>query len=118
MGRAVPRFETRDDVALLGLLDLVLASPDNSTCLAFLEQFLRETQRYDVYHSVLATLIATHSPQLWNMLLEVAHEERRPEKIEQLLSALTVLRYDPKIEHVIRELQQKKAEAQRRGSAS
>jgi hypothetical protein len=117
-GMAVPRHEAKDDVSLLGLLDLVLASPDNSTCLTFLEQFLRETQRYDVYHSVLATIIATHSPQFWNVLLEVALEERRPEKIERLLSALTVLRHDPKIEQVICGLQQKKTEAQRRGSAS
>ena len=117
-GIPVPRHETKDDVALLGLLDLVLTSPNSSTCLSFLEQFLRETQRYDVYHSVLAMIIATHSSQLWKLLLKVAHEERRPEKIELLLSALTVLQHDPKIEQVIRGLQQKKVEAQRAESAS
>ena len=117
-GMAVPRHETKDDVALLGLLDLALASPDNSTCLAFLEQFLRGTQRYNVYHSVLATIIATHSSQLWKLLLKAAHEERRLEKIELLLSALTVLQHDPQIEHVIRGLRQKQVEAQRAESAS
>lgn len=118
MGTPVPRHETKGDVVLLGLLDLVLASPDNGTCLAFLEQFLRETQRYDVYHSVLATIIATHSSQLWKLLLKVAHEERRLEKIELLLSALTVLQHDPQIEHLIRGLQQKQVEAQRAERAS
>ncbi len=117
-GMAVPRYETKDDVALLGLLDLVLASPDNITYLAFLEQFLRETQRYDVYQSVLVTIIATHSSQLWKLLLKAAHEERRPEKIELLLSALMLLQHDPQIEQVIRGLQQKQVEAQRAESAS
>jgi len=106
-GMAVPRHETKDDVALLGLLDLVLASSDNSTCLAFLEKFLRETQRYEVYHSVLATIIAAHTSQLLKLLLKVAQEERRPEKIELLLSSLTVVQHDPKIERVIHKLQQK-----------
>jgi hypothetical protein len=117
-GMAVPRHETKDDVALLGLLDLVLVYPDNSTCLAFLEQFLRKTQRYDVYHSVLATIMTAHSSQLWNALLEVAREEGKPEKIELLLSALTLLQHDPKIAQVIRGLQQKKVEAERGGNAS
>jgi hypothetical protein len=67
---------------------------------------------------VLATIIATHSSQFWNVLLEVAHEERRPEKIELLLSALTLLQHDPKIKQVIRGLQQKRGEAERGGSAS
>jgi hypothetical protein len=117
-GMAVPRHETRDDVALLGLLDLVLASPDNSTCLAFLETFLRETQRYDVYQSVLTTIVATHSSQLWKVLLEVAPEERTPQKIGLLLSSLTLFQHDPKIAQVIRGLQQKKGGAQSGGRAS
>ena len=112
-GMPVPRYETRDAVALLGLMDLLLVSPDNSTFLAFLEQFLRETQRYDVYQSVLATFVATHSSQLWKVLLAVAPEERTLEKIEMLLSSLTLLQHDPKIEQVIRRLQLKKVEAER-----
>jgi len=117
-GMAVPRHETKDEVVLLGLLDLVLTYPDSSTCLAFLEKFLRETQRYDVYHAVLTTIIATHSSQLWNVLREVAQEERRPEKIELLLSALTLLQHDPTSEQLRRELQQKKRQAEKGGSAT
>ena len=110
-GMAVPRHETKDDVALLGLLDLVMASPDNGHCFAFLERFLRETQRYEVYHSVLTAIVATHSSQFWKVLLEVTLEERMPEKIDLLLQ------HDPKLEQVKRELQQKKAEADRGRSA-
>lgn len=68
---------------------------------------MRETQRYEVYHYLLTTIIANHSSQLWKVLLEVARDERRPEKIELLLSALTLVQHDPAIEKLIRELQQK-----------
>ena len=105
-GTPVPRYETKDDVALLGLFDLVLTSPNKSTCLSFLEQFLRETQRYDVYHYVLTTIITTHASQVWKVLLEVAQDERRPEKIELLLSALTLLQHDSTSEQLIHVLQQ------------
>jgi hypothetical protein len=107
-GIPVPRHETKDDVALLGLFDLLLTYPNRSTCLSFLEQFLRETQRYEVYYYLLTMIIANHSLPVWKVLLEVAQDERRPEKIEFLLSALTLVQHDPAIEKLIRELQQKK----------
>jgi hypothetical protein len=107
-GTPVPRYEAKDDVALLGLFELVLTSPNTSTHLSFLEKFLRETQRYDVYHYVLTTIIATHSSRVWKVLLEVAQDERRPEKIELLLSALTLVQPDPTSEQLIRVLQQRK----------
>jgi hypothetical protein len=68
---------------------------------------LRETQRYDIYHYVLTAIIAKHSSQAWNLLLKVARDERKPEKILLLLSALTLVPHDPAIEQLIRELQQK-----------
>jgi len=77
------------------------------TCLSFIEKFLRETQRYEVYHYLLTTIIANHSSQLWKVLLEVARDERSPEKIELLLSALTLVQHNPAIEKLIRELHQK-----------
>lgn len=63
-GAPVARHETRDDVVLLGLFDLVLALPTNPVGLSFLEAFLRETQRQEVYHSVLVTIIATRAAAL------------------------------------------------------
>ena len=104
-GAPVPRHETRDDVVLLGLFDLVLALPANSVCLSFLETFLRETQRQEVYHSVLMTIIATHAPQPWKVVLQIAREERNPAKIDRLLSALTLAPPDPATEHLIQQLQ-------------
>lgn len=108
IGIPVPRHETKDDVVLLGLFDLVLACSTNRLCLSFLEAFLRETQRDEVYHSVLTTIIATHAPQPWKVMLQVAREERRPEKIDLLLSALTLAQPDPALAQVIRDLQQQK----------
>ncbi len=40
-GVPVPRYETRDDVVLLGLFDLALAWPSNPVNLSFIEAFLR-----------------------------------------------------------------------------
>jgi hypothetical protein len=37
----------------------VQAFSTKSICLSFLEAFLRETQRDEVYHSVLTTIVAT-----------------------------------------------------------
>ena len=45
--------------------------------------------------------------RLGKLLLKVAQDEREPEKIQLLLSALTLMQHDPAIEKVIRELQQK-----------
>ncbi len=109
-GIPVPRHETRDDVVLLGLFDLALALSPNPLCLSFLEAFLRETQRAEVYHSVLVTIIATHALQPWNVLLQVAREERNPEKIDLLLSALTLVPPDPATEHLIEYLLQHQAQ--------
>ena len=106
-GTPVPRHEKKDDVVLLGLFDLLLTSSKESACLSFIEAFLCKTQRYDIYHYVLTTIIANHSSQAWKLLLKVAQDEREPEKIQLLLSALTLMQHDPAIEKVIRELQQK-----------
>lgn len=108
-GPSVPRHATKNDVVLLGLFDLALAFPTNSTCLAFLETFLRETQREEVYHSVLITILTTHEPQLWKMLLQVARDERAPEKIDLLLSTLTLAQPEPETKQVIQELQRQRA---------
>jgi hypothetical protein len=83
----VPRHEKKDDVVLLGLFDLLLTYSKESACLSFIEAFLCETQRYDIYHYVLTTIIANHWSQAWKLLLKVAQDEREPEKIQLFLSA-------------------------------
>ncbi len=112
-GTPVPRHEIKDDMVLLGLFDLLLTSSKESASLSFIEAFLRETQRYDIYHYVLTTIIANHSSQAWKLLLKEAQDEREPEKIQLLLSALTLVPHDPAIEQVRRELQQKLSKVDR-----
>jgi hypothetical protein len=90
-------------VVLLGLFDLVLAFPSSRICLSFLEAFLCETQRSEVYHSVLVTIIATHAPQPWNVVLQVACEEQRPEQIDLLLAALMLAPSDLATERIIQQ---------------
>jgi hypothetical protein len=109
-GVPVPRYETKGDVVLLGLCDLVLAFPTSSICLSFLETFLRETQRHEMYHAVLSTIIAAHAPQPQKVVLQVARDERRAEKIDCLLSVLALAQHDPATKHVIQELQRQKAQ--------
>ena len=53
---------------------------------------------------MLVTIIATHAPQPWNMVLQVAREERKPGKIDLLLSALTLVPHDSATEHLIQHL--------------
>lgn len=88
-----------------GSTPIVLALPANPMCLAFLEAFLRETQRQEIYHSVLVTIIATHAPQPWKVVLQIACEERNPAKIDRLLSALMLIPPDAATERLIQQLQ-------------
>lgn len=63
--------------------------------------------RYNIYDYVLTAIIASHSPQVWNLLLRVAQDEQEPEKMQLLLSALALVQHDRAIEKLMRELQQK-----------
>ena len=55
----------KDDIALLGLFDLLIKHTEINACFAFIEEFLRETQRSDLYHYVLTALITSMSPDPW-----------------------------------------------------
>jgi len=56
---------------------------------------------------VLTTIIVNHSSQTWNLLLKVAQDEREPEKIRLLVSALVLVQHDPALEKLIHELQKR-----------
>ncbi|HEY0757334.1 MAG TPA: hypothetical protein VGD98_25500 [Ktedonobacteraceae bacterium] len=115
-GVPIPRHESKEDVVLLGLFDLLLAFPANQACLSFLETFLRETTRAEVYHSVLTTIIATHASQPWKIVQQVARTERRLEKIGYLLSTCALAQPEPATQQIIENLQQRKTQAGKPGS--
>lgn len=102
-----PTYETKDDVELAGFFDLLLAHATQSSHLAFIEESLRKTQRYELYRYLVAMIIASHQPQVWTMLLEVARRERDTQKIEILLSAFAPVRNDPVVSELVSEMESK-----------
>ena len=102
----IPVYETKDDVELLGLFDLLLAQASQSSYLDFIKTFLQLSQRYEVYRYLVTVIVAGHQPQVWAMLQDVARKERDTEKKAILLSALTLLQHDPAVLALVNELMQ------------
>lgn len=102
-----PVYETRDDVELVGLFDLLLPQASQATYLDFIKTFLQLTKRYEVYHYLVTLIVAGHQPELWAMLQDMARKERNPQKIEMLLSAFEPLQHDPAIASMMRALQER-----------
>jgi len=58
----------------------------------------------EVYYSVRTSIIVEHAQQLWKVMHQVARDERRPEKINLLLSAFALVQHDPATKQVIQKL--------------
>src|SRR6266700_7140748 len=106
-GQFLPYYETKEDVVLVGLFDLLLEHMTRGAYLDFTGTFLRTTQRNDVYRYLVSMMVANHQPEAWALLIEVARREQNQHKVGVLLSAFALIRHDPAITEVIRELQQK-----------
>jgi len=106
-GLFMPYYETKDDVVLVGLFDLLLEHMTRGGYLDFTGTFLRTTQRYDVYNYLVSMIVANHQPEVWALLVEVAQREQNQRKIGILHSAFALVRHDPAIIELTRELQQK-----------
>jgi len=52
-------------------------------------------------------MVANHQPEAWALLAEVARREQNKHKVGILLSAFALIRHDPAITELTRELQQK-----------
>jgi hypothetical protein len=100
--KMVPVYETKDDLELVGLFDLLLSQARRSIYLDFLEAFLRTTRRIEVYRYLVSMTVANRQSEMWTRLLAMARRERDPHKVEVLLSAFGLLSSDP----VVAELQQ------------
>jgi hypothetical protein len=101
----IPTYEKKDDLELVGLFDLLLAQSPQASYLDFIKTFLQTTNRYEVYHYLATAIIAEHRAETWAILQEVARKERKPEKIEILLSAFELVQHDPAIAELVWELQ-------------
>jgi hypothetical protein len=85
----VTRFrESRDEVILLGLFDLLLEHPARAEFAPTVREFLRTTALLDLYRSLVATLIAGRDPEWQDELHRMAREERHPGKAAVLHEAL------------------------------
>ncbi len=102
----IPVYETKDDVELVGLFDLLLPQVSQTTYLDFIKMFLQLTKRYEVYRYLAALIVAGHQPELWAMLQDVARKERDPQRIEMLLTVLEPLQHDPTVASMLRALQE------------
>jgi hypothetical protein len=77
----IERFrDSRDEVVLLGLFDLLLEHPARAEFAPFLRDFLRTTNLLDLYRSLVATIVATRDPDWLAGLRRLAAEERHSGK--------------------------------------
>jgi hypothetical protein len=93
-----------DDMALAGLFDLLLAHPAGGAHSDFLLQFLRTTRRLDVYSYLVTAIVAGKPHGLLPPLLDLARAERDPAKRRRLAEALRLLRADPAVDALLRDL--------------
>ncbi|HMA33769.1 MAG TPA: hypothetical protein VKY74_04745 [Chloroflexia bacterium] len=87
--------ETREDLVLAGLFDLVLEHPAGPEYAAWIAEFLHTTRRYPVYHYLVTALVATRQPTLIALLLAAGQDESDPRKREILAPALDLAHGDP-----------------------
>jgi hypothetical protein len=56
---------------------------------------------------LVSMIVAIHQPEVWALLVAAARREQNQHKVDILLSTLTLVRHDPAIIELTRELQQK-----------
>lgn len=85
----VERFkDSRDEVLLLGLYDLLLEHPAHDDFAEIVRDFLRTTHLFDLYASLVATIVAKRDPDWLDWLRRLEKEERRPERAAALRATL------------------------------
>jgi hypothetical protein len=79
-----------DEIALLGLIDLLIAHPDQAVFGPMLVTFLRETATLDVYRYGVTATLAARSEDLIREVRQMAARETDPERVAVLREALSV----------------------------
>jgi hypothetical protein len=82
------QLATRDEIALLGVIDLLIAHSDRSTFTPVLIDFLRATALLDVYRYGVHAMVAARRPDLIAELGTLAESERRQAQLAILREAL------------------------------
>jgi hypothetical protein len=78
---------SQDEVVLLGLFDLLLATPEAERFEGFVLEFLRDTELKDLFGAIAATIIAGRREQLIQGLREI-RSDLAPDKAQVLLGLL------------------------------
>ncbi|MFN8494029.1 MAG: hypothetical protein U0350_40905 [Caldilineaceae bacterium] len=96
---------SKANLILVGLFDLLLNHRTGPHGSEFLRTFLRETQQLDVYQYLVSTIVASGRAALIAELVEVVHFEQRREKVAILYEAFTLLPPNPEMNKVLEQLQ-------------
>ncbi|MGI8586246.1 MAG: hypothetical protein ACR2M0_00965 [Chloroflexia bacterium] len=108
LAELVERFGSSDDeIVLAGLFDLLLEHEAGPAYHNFVLGFLRTTRKYDVYRYLVTTIVAAKKHELLPELLTLAADENDPRKMEILADALSLVRADPAVEALLRELRER-----------
>jgi hypothetical protein len=96
---------TRDEVVLVGLLDLALEYEP----VDFVRDFMRSTRLYAVYHYLVTRLVASHVGRWLAVVAGEAHGETDPRKMGLLEEALALGRPDPVVQAALGEIRERRA---------
>jgi len=80
--------ESEDEIALLGLFDLLMEHPAGADYTAFILEFLRTTTLYNIYRYLVSTLLTSRDEAMLGQLRALSEVERNPKRLEILRDAL------------------------------
>lgn len=83
--------ETRDEIVLLGLFDMLLAHPQRTSLTGFVRDFLDATTLIDVYRVVVTSIVALRDEAFIALLRQEAQSQRAPVKAAILADALRLV---------------------------
>ena len=99
---------TRDEVVLVGLLDLLLEHPDAAFAPDWVRGWMAATELYAVYHYLVTKLAATPVERWTAVLQDQATRERRPRQLALLEEALGLARATPATQAALAAVQQRR----------
>ncbi|MGH2458070.1 MAG: hypothetical protein ACRDIY_04305, partial [Chloroflexota bacterium] len=96
--------KSEDEIALIGLFDLILGHPASAAHHEFVRRFLRATRLEDVHRYLVTAIVAQRKQGLIADLIDQATEEANRRKQENLLDALSLIDGDARAAAAVRTL--------------
>ena len=98
-----------DDIVLVGLCDLVIEHEPDPETLTIARSLMAMPERYEVYHYLAASIVASHRADLIALLVEAVPTETDRLKLQSLADALDLIPGEPEIAAVARQAREKLA---------